>query len=64
MVTMIRIQQMKIHQLVHRTLCKIEKISEEEIIRSVANSGMPHCCMRLATFYGPEMRSALAPAVF
>ena len=43
---------------------KSKKTSEEEIIRSVANNGMPHCCMRLATFYGPEMRSALAPAVF
>ena len=43
---------------------KSKKESEGEIIKSVANTGMSHCCMRLATFYGPEMRSALAPAVF
>ena len=35
-------------------------ISENEILQY----GLPHCCMRLATFYGPDMRSALAPAVF
>ena len=34
--------------------------SEEEILKI----GLPHCCMRLATFYGPEMRAALAPGVF
>lgn len=39
---------------------KSKKISEEEILKV----GLPHCCMRLATFYGPEMREALAPAVF
>tara|TARA_Y100000816_G_C26021590_1_gene534454 strand:- start:240 stop:1103 length:864 start_codon:yes stop_codon:yes gene_type:complete len=39
---------------------KSKKESELEIL----NVGLPHCCMRLATFYGPEMRAALAPAVF
>ena len=39
---------------------KSKKESEEEILKE----GLPHCCMRLATFYGPEMRGALAPAVF
>ena len=37
-----------------------KKISENEILKV----GLPHCCMRLATFYGPQMRSALAPAIF
>jgi len=37
------------------------KVESEIDIISV---GLPHCCMRLATFYGPEMRSALAPAIF
>ena len=39
-------------------LSKVE--SEKEILQI----GLPHCCMRLATFYGPEMRKALAPATF
>ena len=39
---------------------KSKKQSEEEILKI----GLPHCCMRLATFYGPEMRAALAPGVF
>ena len=39
---------------------KSKKESEKEILEV----GLPHCCMRLATFYGPEMRAALAPAVF
>ena len=39
---------------------KSKKESEEEILKI----GLPHCCMRLATFYGPEMRGALAPAIF
>ena len=39
---------------------KSKKESEEEILKI----GLPHCCMRLATFYGPEMRAALAPGVF
>ena len=39
---------------------KSKKESEEEILKV----GLPHCCMRLATFYGPEMRGALAPAIF
>jgi len=39
---------------------KSKKESEKEILEI----GLPHCCMRLATFYGPEMRAALAPAVF
>ena len=37
-----------------------KKESELEILKV----GLPHCCMRLATFYGPEMRPALAPAIF
>ena len=37
-----------------------KKESEKDILKI----GLPHCCMRLATFYGPEMRSALAPAIF
>ena len=41
-----------------------KKESEFDIFKSVATNGMHHCCMRLATFYGPEMRGALAPAVF
>lgn len=41
-----------------------KKESEYDIFKSVARNGMDHCCMRLATFYGPEMRPALAPAVF
>lgn len=43
---------------------KSKKESEYDIIKSVAANGNNHCCMRLATFYGPEMRNALAPAVF
>jgi nucleoside-diphosphate-sugar epimerase len=39
---------------------KSKKESEKDILKV----GLPHCCMRLATFYGPEMRAALAPAVF
>ena len=39
---------------------KSKKESEKDILQI----GLPHCCMRLATFYGPEMRAALAPAVF
>ena len=34
--------------------------SETDILKI----GLPHCCMRLATFYGPEMRKELAPAIF
>ena len=43
---------------------KSKKESEYDITKSVAANGNNHCCMRLATFYGPEMRDALAPAVF
>lgn len=39
---------------------KSKKASEKDILET----GLPHCCMRLATFYGPEMREALAPAIF
>jgi len=39
-------------------LSKIE--SEKEILKF----GLPHCCMRLATFYGPDMRQALAVGHF
>ena len=39
---------------------KSKQESEEKILKI----GLPHCCMRLATFYGPEMRAALAPGVF
>lgn len=35
-------------------------ISETDIL----NVGLPHVCMRLATFYGENMRVALAPAIF
>lgn len=38
--------------------------SKKESEKDILKIGLPHCCMRLATFYGPEMRSALAPAVF
>jgi UDP-glucose 4-epimerase len=41
-----------------------KKESEEDILESIKKTGINHCCMRLATFYGPEMRTALAPAVF
>lgn len=34
--------------------------SEEDILKT----GLPHCCMRLSTFYGADMREALAPATF
>lgn len=39
---------------------KSKRESELEILKV----GLPHCCMRLSTFYGPEMRAALVPAVF
>lgn len=32
--------------------------------KDVLKSGSPHCCMRLSTFYGADMREALAPATF
>ena len=52
---------MKHHQRVQQNhMQKSKKESELEILKV----GLPHCCMRLATFYGPEMRAALAPAVF
>tara|TARA_B110000902_G_scaffold250428_1_gene309596 strand:- start:2 stop:865 length:864 start_codon:yes stop_codon:yes gene_type:complete len=38
--------------------------SKAESEKDILEVGLPHCCMRLATFYGPEMRSALAPAIF
>jgi len=38
--------------------------SKQESELEILKIGLPHCCMRLATFYGPEMRGALAPAVF
>tara|TARA_A100001015_G_scaffold321162_1_gene450506 strand:- start:2736 stop:3596 length:861 start_codon:yes stop_codon:yes gene_type:complete len=38
--------------------------SKAESEKEILAVGLPHCCMRLATFYGPEMRSALAPAIF
>ena len=38
--------------------------SKKESEKEILEVGLPHCCMRLATFYGEEMRSALAPAVF
>lgn len=34
--------------------------SEEDILKI----GLPHCCMRLATFYGPRMRKALVIGTF
>ena len=39
-------------------------LSKKESEQEILNVGLPHCCMRLATFYGPEMRGALAPAIF
>tara|TARA_A100001015_G_scaffold312523_1_gene417844 strand:- start:3869 stop:4732 length:864 start_codon:yes stop_codon:yes gene_type:complete len=38
--------------------------SKRESEKDILKIGLPHCCMRLATFYGPEMREALAPAIF
>ena len=38
--------------------------SKQQSEKDIVAVGLPHCCMRLATFYGPEMRAALAPAVF
>lgn len=38
--------------------------SKAESEKEILSIGLPHCCMRLATFYGPEMREALAPAIF
>ena len=38
--------------------------SKAESEKDILSTGLPHCCMRLATFYGPNMRSALAPAIF
>lgn len=38
--------------------------SKKESEKDILEVGLPHCCMRLATFYGPEMRAALAPAIF
>ncbi|KAK9760120.1 hypothetical protein K7432_016180 [Basidiobolus ranarum] len=39
---------------------KSKAVSEQDILAY----GLPHTCMRLATFYGPNMRESLAPAVF
>jgi len=39
-------------------------ISKKKSEKEILSFGLPHCCMRLATFYGPEMRPALAPAIF
>lgn len=39
---------------------KSKAIGEEYILKY----GLPHTCMRLATFYGPNMRESLAPAIF
>ena len=39
-------------------------MSKKESEKEILSVGLPHCCMRLATFYGPEMRPALAPAIF
>ena len=38
--------------------------SKVESEKEILEVGLPHCCMRLATFYGPAMRPALAPAIF
>jgi len=38
--------------------------SKAESEKDILSIGLPHCSMRLATFYGPNMRSALAPAIF
>lgn len=39
----------------------LSKQKSEEDILAV---GLPHCCMRLATFYGPKMRRALVIGTF
>ncbi len=39
---------------------KSKAASEKDILKI----GLPHCCMRLSTFYGADMRLALAPATF
>jgi len=39
-------------------------LSKLQSERDILAIGLPHCCMRLATFYGPEMRKELAPAIF
>lgn len=39
-------------------------MSKAKSEKDVLASTLPHCCMRLATFYGPEMRKELAPAIF
>lgn len=39
-------------------------LSKLESEKDILKIGLPHCCMRLATFYGPEMRKELAPAIF
>jgi nucleoside-diphosphate-sugar epimerase len=39
-------------------------LSKLESEKDILEIGLPHCCMRLATFYGPEMRKELAPAIF
>jgi nucleoside-diphosphate-sugar epimerase len=39
---------------------KSKQISEEDILKV----GLPHCCMRLATFYGANMRRALVIGTF
>ena len=40
------------------------RIKTDASSKEILKVGLPHCCMRLATFYGPEMRGALAPAIF
>ena len=37
---------------------------KRKVRKDILAVGLPHCCMRLATFYGPEMRAALALGVF
>jgi len=39
-------------------------ISKKESELEILKVGLPHCCMRLATFYGPAMRKELSPAIF
>eukprot|EP00742_Colponemidia_sp_Colp-10_P000046 GILJ01000052.1.p1 GENE.GILJ01000052.1~~GILJ01000052.1.p1 ORF type:complete len:314 (-),score=40.01 GILJ01000052.1:137-1000(-) len=47
-------------------LCPTEPYarSKAESEKDVVAAGLPHVILRLATFYGPGMRGALAPAVF
>ena len=38
--------------------------SKEISEKDVQQAGLPHCCMRFATFYGPNMRGSLSQGIF